>query len=125
MHGTSNPKLFLSDTREVSHGCVRVEKIAALASLVLGDDEIGLYSGEGDDEVNPDVDIAIAAGDTEHLALAEPLPVYMLYWTAIGGPDGVAGFRPDRYDRDPPLLAKLNESAPRTDNTQASVSSMR
>ena len=120
MHGTSNPKLFLSDTREVSHGCVRVEKIGALASLALGADEIGLYSGEGDDaaanDIDPEVEIAIASGGTEHLALTEPLAVYMLYWTAIGGPDGVAGFRPDRYDRDPPLLARLTENAPRTAN---------
>ena len=117
MHGTSNPKLFSSDTREVSHGCVRVEKIGALASLALGDDAIGLYSGEGDDaaanDVDPDIDIAMASGGTEHLALTEPLAVYMLYWTAIGGPDGIAGFRPDRYDRDPPLLARLNENTPR------------
>jgi len=122
MHGTSNPKLFLSDTREVSHGCVRVEKIAALASLALGDDATGLYAGE-DDDVNPDVDIAIASGDTERLALTEPLPVYMLYWTAIAGPDGVAGFRPDRYDRDPPLIAQLKENAPRAGQA-VSVSSI-
>ena len=118
MHGTSNPKLFLSDTREVSHGCVRVEKIAALASLALGADETGLYAGEGD--VDPDVDIAIASGDTEHLALTDPLPVYMLYWTAIAAPDGTAGFRPDRYHRDPPLLAQLKE--PRTADNASDTS---
>lgn len=125
MHGTSNPKLFLSDTREVSHGCVRVEKIGALASLALGSDEAGLYAGEGDDaipdDVDPDIEIAIASGGTERLPLTEPLPVYMLYWTAIGGPDGTAGFRPDRYDRDPPLLAQLKEPRTTNDASDASI----
>jgi murein L,D-transpeptidase YcbB/YkuD len=43
------------------------------------------------------------------LALARPLPVYFLYWTALPGPDGQIEFRPDRNGRDAPLIAALRE----------------
>ncbi len=45
------------------------------------------------------------SGETRSLPLSKPLPVYMLYWTAMAGPDGV-GFRPDRYGRDLDLLVE-------------------
>ncbi len=41
------------------------------------------------------------------MALDTPLPVYFLYWTALAGADGTAGFRPDPYGRDAPLIAAL------------------
>ena len=100
MHDTPDKKLFLLNMREKSNGCVRVEQIAPLASLVLGGDD-------PDDRIIE----AIATGDTQEILLDRPLAVYMLYWTAFADADGAMEFRPDRYNRDPPLIAKLGVHA--------------
>jgi murein L,D-transpeptidase YcbB/YkuD len=94
MHDTPGKALFQKPMREASNGCIRVEQIDRLARLALGDD------GALDD--------ALQSGVTQTLPLARPLPVYLLYWTAIAGDDGSVGFRPDRYGRDGLLLAKLD-----------------
>lgn len=102
MHDTPNKKLFVSDMREISHGCIRVQEIFPLASLAL--------TG-GSDDNSDDITQAIATGETQRLQLSEPVPVYLLYWTAIASSDGAAGFRPDLYDRDRMLIAKLGSPA--------------
>lgn len=94
MHDTPNKALFRGAQREASNGCIRVELIERLAGLVLGDDDA--------------LDDALAGRETRTLALRQPLPVYLLYWTAIAQDDGTVGFRPDRYQRDKLLLARLN-----------------
>lgn len=96
MHDTPDKKLFLLSVREKSNGCIRVEQIAPLASLVLGGED-------PDDRIIE----AIGTGETQRLELSQPLAVYVLYWTAFADEDGAMEFRPDRYDRDPPLIAKL------------------
>jgi len=103
LHDTSNKKLFLSPSRLMSNGCVRVQEIFPLASLALtGDPQDGLER----------LTQAVAAGETQRIALRTPLPVYMFYWTAVADSDGTTGFRPDLYDRDKRLLAKLAAPAP-------------
>jgi murein L,D-transpeptidase YcbB/YkuD len=97
MHDTPAKALFAQAQRTASNGCVRVEQIGALAIVALGGDKNSLSD-------------ALASGETRRLPLAHPLPVYMLYWTAIATPDGGVGFRPDRYGRDAPLLARLDKS---------------
>ncbi|HUO91334.1 MAG TPA: L,D-transpeptidase family protein [Rhizomicrobium sp.] len=102
MHDTPDKKLFLSTMREHSNGCVRVEQIAPLASLVLG----------GEDPEDRIIE-AIATGETQELQLERPVAVYMLYWTAFADPDGAMEFRPDLYGRDASLIAKLRAQAPK------------
>jgi murein L,D-transpeptidase YcbB/YkuD len=97
MHDTPHKELFRAASRDKSNGCVRVQEIFALASLALKEDP----------EDNDDLQQMIDAGKTQRLPLPAPLPVYMLYWTAIADVDGPTQFRPDRYDRDPPLIARL------------------
>ena len=94
MHDTPGKALFQKPVREFSNGCIRVEQIDRLASLVLNDDAA--------------LDDALQSGETRTLPLGHALPVYLLYWTAIAGEDGTVGFRPDRYGRDSLLLAKLD-----------------
>jgi murein L,D-transpeptidase YcbB/YkuD len=53
------------------------------------------------------IDAAIAAGETQTIALDRPVPVYVLYWTVIAQPDGTVDFRPDVYGRDKRLIAAL------------------
>ncbi len=98
LHGTSNEAMFGLKDRERSHGCVRVEKIEQLGELTL----------EGSvDSPKDALKQNIADGETQRVALTKPILVYMLYWTAYVEKDGAVEFRPDRYDRDPPLIARL------------------
>jgi murein L,D-transpeptidase YcbB/YkuD len=98
LHDTPDKQLFEADNREKSNGCVRVQEIARLASWVLAD---------GEDDGKDKIDIAIATGKTQRLTLDSPMPVYLLYWTAIPQSDGTIGFRPDRYGRDRKLIAMM------------------
>lgn len=95
LHDTPGKKAFLSDERALSHGCVRVEKIGALAQhlLQLGDGEL---------------EQMIAGGQTRQEPVKPPLPVYIQYWTAVPGTNGAMGFRPDIYNRDAAMIAALH-----------------
>ncbi|HYM16962.1 MAG TPA: L,D-transpeptidase family protein [Micropepsaceae bacterium] len=98
LHDTPNKKLFDLTTREISNGCIRVQQIFPLASLALTDD-----ASEGMAMLNGKV----KARETTRIALDKPLPVYFLYWTAMAKENGEVDFRPDRYNRDAPLIAAL------------------
>jgi murein L,D-transpeptidase YcbB/YkuD len=101
LHDTPEKKLFTLAVREKSNGCVRVQKIADLASLVLKGD---------DSDAADDLEPAIASGQTQRFKLSDPVAVYMVYWTAIAEPDGTVHFRPDLYGRDRTLIAKLRSA---------------
>ncbi|HEY4078805.1 MAG TPA: L,D-transpeptidase family protein [Rhizomicrobium sp.] len=100
LHDTPGKALFKADMRLKSNGCVRVEQMIPLASLILAGDP-------QDDQVQG----AIASGETQRLRFETQLPIYLVYWTAIAAADGRVGFRPDLYGRDKPLIAAL--AAPR------------
>jgi murein L,D-transpeptidase YcbB/YkuD len=99
LHDTPSRALFERDGRTLSHGCVRVEQIAPLASLAISGDANMMM-----DELSN----IIATRQTTRLALGERIPVYMLYWTAVADDDGHAGFPRDVYGRDPLLLSALS-----------------
>jgi murein L,D-transpeptidase YcbB/YkuD len=99
LHDTPSKALFARDSRTLSHGCVRVEQIAPLASLAI--------SGNAETMMD-DLSNIIATRRTTRIPLGERIPVYMLYWTAIADDDGHAGFPRDVYGRDPRLLAALS-----------------
>jgi murein L,D-transpeptidase YcbB/YkuD len=98
LHDTGNRKNFAEQTREISNGCVRVDQIFALASLAYTD-------GSSDDA--DEISAAIASGETQRLALDAPMPLYLLYWTALAQPGGDTEFRPDRYGRDRAMIARF------------------
>ena len=96
LHDTPNKKLYDSNMREISNGCVRVQDIFPLASLALtGDMEDGMGT----------INAARRTGQTQRIALDNPVPVYFLYWTTSADADGNVSFRPDRYGRDTALIA--------------------
>jgi murein L,D-transpeptidase YcbB/YkuD len=99
LHGSSNAALFERPDRERSHGCVRVQKIADLAQLAIQKNDAAVPDG---------LAAAVAGGQTLRVPLAAPIPVYLLYWTAVVEADDAVAFRPDRYGRDPPLIARLS-----------------
>jgi len=79
LHDTPNDNLFAKLTRDLSHGCVRVEKPVDLAHYVLKDQS----------EWTPEkIDEAMHAGKEKHVALKHAIPVHLVYFTLWPGPDG-------------------------------------
>jgi murein L,D-transpeptidase YcbB/YkuD len=103
LHDTPTRSLFARPVRTASHGCIRVERAGDLAVHVLADGPGGWTRQR--------LAEAIAAGDSQRIALARPLPVYILYWTAFAAPDGLVQFRDDVYGRDRLLAATLAAEA--------------
>jgi murein L,D-transpeptidase YcbB/YkuD len=99
LHDTPGKKAFLSDERALSHGCVRVEQIGALATHLLQ-----LRDGE--------LEQVVASRQTQQKPVKPPLPVYIQYWTAVPAADGIMGFRPDIYNRDTLMIAALHGTRP-------------
>jgi murein L,D-transpeptidase YcbB/YkuD len=99
LHDTPNRELFERSERTFSSGCIRVENPFNLAAVLLRDP--GTWS-------EPAVRAAVAEGQTRRVRLAEPWPVYLLYWTAEADQDGAVRFFPDIYGRDARVLDALN-----------------
>ncbi len=98
LHDTPSRAKFASFSRLSSHGCVRLEKPAELADLLL----------KGDPTWTPEmVDAAVAKGDTIRAPLIKPVSVYLLYWTAFASGNGQMNFRADPYDWDGILASKI------------------
>jgi murein L,D-transpeptidase YcbB/YkuD len=89
LHGTSQPRLFARGERFLSHGCVRVERIAELAAWVLGVPTDTLQA-------------AVATRRTLDLVPPEEVRVALVYLTAWPGADGQLVFHPDPYGLDRP-----------------------
>ena len=98
LHDTPARNLFGRDTRDFSHGCMRLEQPAALAKRLLQG-----TPGWSDEKI----DIAIVAGATQRVVLVRPTPVFVFYWSAFVDDDGQVAFRPDLYGWDAKLNALL------------------
>ena len=106
LHDTPNRGYFLRSQRNFSHGCIRVEKPIDLAEFVL-------YS---DPEWNGSkVQSTINSGKTKTVHLPEPLPVYVLYFTAWANEDGSVSFHKDIYGLDNVLANALRQKASTVD----------
>ena len=98
LHDTPSHGLFTGFDRLASHGCVRLQRPIDLAKLVM----------QGDATWTPEaIDAALAGGKTLRAPLPQAISVYLLYWTAYMGPDGMMNFRDDPYGWDAALMAKL------------------
>jgi murein L,D-transpeptidase YcbB/YkuD len=91
IHDTPSRTLFNRPVRALSHGCIRVEQPLTLARHVLRDDLAW-----------PEAAIARAMGSgvEKHVRLAQPIPVYIVYFTAWVNEDGVLELPPDIYGYD-------------------------
>jgi murein L,D-transpeptidase YcbB/YkuD len=98
LHGTPSQRAFNSTERDLSHGCVRLERPAELAAYLLKDDPN--WSPEA-------IQDAIDSEDTQSIPLKAPLPVHILYWTAWVDDDGAVQFRKDIYGHDADLEKAL------------------
>ena len=98
LHSTSARELFKRTRRDLSHGCIRVEKPHELAEFVLA----------GKPEWTQEaVAAAMEPGPAKTVSLKTPIPVVLFYATAVSGKDGNAIFSPDVYQRDPALEKML------------------
>lgn len=88
LHDTPSRDLFERESRAFSSGCIRIEHPLELARLLLGED----WSPER-------IEALLASGRTETVFLEDPIPVFLLYWTAEVDAGRVV-FRPDVYARD-------------------------
>jgi len=90
LHDVPDPEkhMFAEDNRWISNGCIRLEDADRLLKWAFGKPPVP--SGQPEERVD----------------VPDPVPVYITYFTAAPTKDGVA-FRPDRYDRDEKLLARV------------------
>ncbi|HKY31734.1 MAG TPA: L,D-transpeptidase family protein [Candidatus Polarisedimenticolia bacterium] len=90
LHDTPMGHLFSERDRDVSAGCIRLERPIELAASLLAADG---WTGES-------LERAIAEGDTSTLELSEPVPVHLVYLTVR--PDAAGGIveLPDVYGHD-------------------------
>jgi murein L,D-transpeptidase YcbB/YkuD len=98
LHDTPAESAFERTNRDLSHGCVRLERPLDLAGFVFAED--AAWSAA-------EIESAIASGERRVIELDETLPVHFLYWTAFVDEDGEAHFRPDLYDYDDDHLRAL------------------
>jgi murein L,D-transpeptidase YcbB/YkuD len=82
LHDTPAKELFRDGERRFSSGCVRVEDAPRLARWLFGRNLR-----------------ARSSKPEQHVDLADPVPVYITYLTAVPNEDGIA-FRMDAYGRD-------------------------
>ena len=104
LHSTPSQQLFAQTRRDFSHGCIRVEKPEELAAWAL--------------QGNPDWDLARVRAamqtgkDNVQVNLAKPIPVLILYGTAVTYDDGSVHFYDDIYGHDAQLRKALAKGYP-------------
>ena len=90
LHDTPAQSLFERVERDFSHGCVRLDEPARLAQYVLRDQPEWT-----DDKIKAAMD----AGTEHQVALKQPLPIYLVYFTAWEN-NGALETVPDVYGID-------------------------
>ena len=104
LHSTPSQQLFSQTKRDFSHGCIRVEKPDELAAWALQDKpewtlekvRAAMQKGQDNFQVN----------------LTKPIPVLILYGTAISEEDGSIHFFDDLYGHDADLEKALAKGYP-------------
>lgn len=104
LHDTPSKNLFGRTRRDFSHGCIRVAKPVDLAEFVLRNENTW---------TRQDITHAMLEGpDNRHLELRHPIPVYLLYSTAIVDRAGEVRFLEDIYGHDVGLQKVLDKGPP-------------
>ena len=103
MHGTPATELFSRARRDFSHGCIRLEDPALLATWVLRNP--ASWSAE-------QVARAMDGPEPERVNLAAPLPVVIYYTSAVIRRTGEVAFYPDIYGHDAELERVLAKGYP-------------
>ena len=104
LHSTPSQSLFSRSRRDFSHGCIRVENPAELAAWALRTNpgwtlervQQGMQNGKDNVTVN----------------LVKPVPVFIVYGTALAYENGEVHFSDDIYGHDAKLAAALAKGYP-------------
>lgn len=100
LHDTPSKGTFATYSRLASHGCIRLEKPAELAALLLRED--AAWGPEA-------LQAAVEEGKTQRVQLTRKADVYLLYWTAFASSNGAMNFHADPYAWDKTLAAKIEK----------------
>jgi len=104
LHSTPSQNLFSRSRRDFSHGCIRVEKPAELTAWALRNNpgwtlervQQGMQGGN----------------DNVTVTLTKPVPVFIVYGTALAYPNGDVHFTDDIYGFDAQLATALAKGYP-------------
>lgn len=97
-HDTPSKSLFGQDKRAFSHGCIRLKEPQKMAEWLLRNDPQW-----------PSEKIVSAMNQTTEkgVRLKEPVPVFIIYYTAWVDNSGQLNFRDDVYNHDSELISKM------------------
>ena len=101
LHGTPAQELFSKSRRDFSHGCVRVEDPVALAVWLLRENP-----GWNQERI----EAAMHGRETLRVALSNPVPIWIVYGTAVVLEDGRVHFYKDIYGQDAVLEQELTNA---------------
>lgn len=99
LHDTPAQALFSRPVRAFSHGCIRTQNVRDFAAKLLAP------TGSWD---RGRIDQTIGTMRTTQAPLAQPVPVYIAYFTAAATSDGDIVRYSDIYGRDAPVKRALN-----------------
>jgi murein L,D-transpeptidase YcbB/YkuD len=98
LHSTPAPKLFNRTRRDFSHGCIRVADPVALAQFVLVDHPAWDTTR---------IRASMSLPRPLRVNVSEPLPILIVYTTAVVDTEGRVRFLPDIYNEDAKLARAL------------------
>ncbi|MGQ0739868.1 MAG: L,D-transpeptidase family protein [Bacteroidota bacterium] len=102
-HDTPSKSLFNEDKRAFSHGCIRLSQPQKMAEWLL----------RNDPDWNTEKIVAAMNKTTERaVKLKDPVPVFIIYYTAWVDNEGRLNFRDDVYGHDAELVKKMFVPAP-------------
>jgi len=101
LHDTPSRSLFSRNRRDFSHGCVRLGDPMAMARYVLGSQPVWTDSK---------ITEAMNAGVEQYVRVTRPIPVLIVYQTAVAEPDGSLRFYNDVYGHDKALATALDKA---------------
>jgi murein L,D-transpeptidase YcbB/YkuD len=104
LHSTPAPALFARARRDFSHGCIRVSDPTGLAAWVLRG-----KAGWNRDRIKATMNGTV---DNVQVNLDNPIPVLILYGTAVVEPDNEVRFFDDIYGYDAALQKVLDAGPP-------------
>ncbi|HET9481238.1 MAG TPA: L,D-transpeptidase family protein, partial [Candidatus Polarisedimenticolia bacterium] len=108
LHDTPARSLFGRSDRDLSHGCIRVERPLELAAMILGEASQDMLSE------------ALEGTEERHLPVKPPVPIHILYLTAWVDETDTLLFAPDVYGFDGPQRTALDRAASRVSGGPAS-----
>jgi L,D-transpeptidase YcbB len=103
LHDTPTRDLFARQERSFSSGCVRLSEPFELARWLLQRD--------GRQQEAERMNEILEAAGPEVIYLREPVPTYLVYFTAMAQHDGQISFRRDLYGRDDAIVAALRRQS--------------